>query len=76
VGRVVLDLRCLEDETAFIAQFDALSPRHRHPRESRGPEPAPGLNRGRSSQEPAALDSRVRGNDGQRLDAGPFGPDR
>ena len=67
-GCVVLDLRCLEDETAFIAQFDALSPRHRHPRESGGP--------GCSSQEPAALDSRVRGNDGQRPGAAPFRPDR
>jgi L-seryl-tRNA(Ser) seleniumtransferase len=75
-GRVILDLRCLEDAEAFIAQLDALSPRHRHPRESGGPEPAPGLNRGRPSQEPAGLDSRFRGNDGQRPEAGPFGPDR
>jgi L-seryl-tRNA(Ser) seleniumtransferase len=65
-GCLILDLRCLEDETAFIAQLDALS-HYRHPRESGGPV--------RPSQEPAALDSRVRGNDGQRLDAGPFGPD-
>jgi hypothetical protein len=33
-GRVILDLRCLEDEAAFIAQLDALSTHHRDPRES------------------------------------------
>jgi L-seryl-tRNA(Ser) seleniumtransferase len=66
-GRVILDLRCLEDEAGFIAQLDALSSHHRHPRESGGP--------GRLSPEPAALDSRFRGNDGHRPDVGPFGPD-
>jgi L-seryl-tRNA(Ser) seleniumtransferase len=63
-GRVILDLRCLEDEAAFIAQLDALSPHHRHPRESGGPEPA---------NEPLQpLDSRFRGNDHQRPDADPL----
>jgi L-seryl-tRNA(Ser) seleniumtransferase len=66
-GRVILDLRCLGDETAFLAQLDALSSHHRQPRESGGP--------GRLSPEPAALDSRFRGNDGHRPDVGPFGPD-
>ena len=38
-GRVVLDLRCLEDEAEFAAQLDALQPasQHRHPRESGSP---------------------------------------
>jgi L-seryl-tRNA(Ser) seleniumtransferase len=66
-GRVILDLRCLEDEAGFIAQLDALSSHHRQPRESGGP--------GRLSPEPAALASRFRGNDGHRPDVGPFGPD-
>jgi L-seryl-tRNA(Ser) seleniumtransferase len=66
-GRVILDLRCLEDEAGFIAQLDALSSHHRQPRESGGP--------GRLSPEPAALDSRFRGNHGHRPDVGPFGPD-
>jgi L-seryl-tRNA(Ser) seleniumtransferase len=74
-GRVILDLRCLEDETAFIAQLDAFSIRHCHPRESGGPELAPDSNRGCLSQEPAALDSRFRGNDEKRPDAAPLGPD-
>ena len=74
-GRVILDLRCLEDEAAFIVQLEAISTHRRHPREGGGSGPAPGLNRGRLSSEPAALDSRFRGNDGQRPDAGPFGPD-
>jgi L-seryl-tRNA(Ser) seleniumtransferase len=71
-GRVVLDLRCLEDEAGFIAQLDALSTHHRRSRKSGRPEPAPGLNRGRLPQETAALDSRCRGNDDQRPDADPL----
>jgi L-seryl-tRNA(Ser) seleniumtransferase len=66
-GRVVLDLRCLEDETAFIAQLDTLSTLTRHPRESGGPGPATGLLQ--------PLDSRFRGNDDRRCDADPIGPD-
>ena len=64
-GCVFLDLRCLEDEAAFIAQFDALSTHHRHPREGGGP--------GHLPQDPAALDSRFRGNDDRRPDVDPFG---
>ena len=67
-GRIVLDVRCLEDEAAFIAQLNELSTRHRHPRESGGP--------GRLSQAPAALDSRCRGNDDQKPDAGSVEPRR
>jgi hypothetical protein len=33
-GRVILDLRCLEDEAAFITQLGALSTHHRDRRES------------------------------------------
>jgi L-seryl-tRNA(Ser) seleniumtransferase len=49
-GRVLLDLRCLEDETAFVVQ---LEPRHR--RESGGPGPV--------IESLAPLASRSRGND-------------
>ena len=63
-GRVILDLSCLEDEPAFIAQLAGDS---RHPRGSGGPW---------SANEPLQpLDSRFRGNDDLRPDAGPFGPD-
>jgi L-seryl-tRNA(Ser) seleniumtransferase len=57
-GRILLDLRCLEDEAAFTAQLDALPTQSRHPRESGGPEPK------NESLEP--LGSRFRGNDGER----------
>ena len=57
-GRVILDLRCLEDEAAFITQLEALSTHHRHPREGGGP--------GGLSQEPAAVDSRICGNDSRK----------
>jgi L-seryl-tRNA(Ser) seleniumtransferase len=74
-GRVILDLRCLEDEAAFIAQLEVLSAHHRHPREGGGPEPAPGVNRGHLSRDPATLDTRFPGNDDRRPEVGPFGPD-
>jgi L-seryl-tRNA(Ser) seleniumtransferase len=65
VGRVILDLRCLEDETAFIAQLAQYS---RHPRVSGGPGPA------NDSLQP--LDSCFLGNDDRRPEVGPFRPDR
>jgi len=61
-GRVLLDLRCLEDEQAFLDQLDALAAFSRHPRASEGPGPA--------SEALQPLDSRVRGNDYQRADPG------
>jgi L-seryl-tRNA(Ser) seleniumtransferase len=61
-GRVILDLRCLEDDAAFVAQLDGLSTSHRQPRESGRPEPA--------NESLRPLDSRFRGNDDQRLDKG------
>jgi hypothetical protein len=36
---------------------------YRRPRESGGPEPAPGLNRGATAAALPTLDSRFRGND-------------
>jgi L-seryl-tRNA(Ser) seleniumtransferase len=66
-GSVVLDLRCLEDETAFIEQLPALSEQVRHPRGSGGPGPA--------TQPLQSRDSCVRGKDDQRPDADPFAPD-
>jgi len=42
------------------------TPADRRPRESGGPEPAPGLNRGRHAGALATLDSRFRGNDDGR----------
>ena len=67
-SRVILDLRCLEDEAVFIAQLAALSTHHRHPREGGGP--------GHLSRNPATLDSRCGGNDDQRPDAALFRPGR
>jgi L-seryl-tRNA(Ser) seleniumtransferase len=67
-GRAILDLRCLGDEAAFIAQLDALSTPHRHPRESGGPGPA--------NESLQSLDSRFRGNDDRRLDKGLPRPDQ
>jgi L-seryl-tRNA(Ser) seleniumtransferase len=63
-GRVILDLRCLENETAFIAQLACFC---RHPRGSGGPGPATG------ALQP--LDSRFRGNDDERPDPGSAEPD-
>jgi L-seryl-tRNA(Ser) seleniumtransferase len=66
-GRVILDLRCLEDEAAFAAQLDAVSTHHRHPRESGGPWPA--------NESLQALDSRFRGNDDPKPEMGSLRPD-
>jgi hypothetical protein len=63
-GRVILDLRCLENETAFIAQLACFC---RHPRGSGGPGPATG------ALQP--LDSRFRGNDDEWPDPGSAEPD-
>ncbi len=65
-GRVLLDLRCLEDETAFLEQLSALSGAYRHPRASGGPERAPGMNRVPANASLPPLDSRFRGNDGRK----------
>jgi L-seryl-tRNA(Ser) seleniumtransferase len=63
-GNVILDLRCLEDEAAFIAQLESQPAGYsRHPRGSGGPGPANELLQ--------PLDSRFRGNDDQRPDANP-----
>jgi L-seryl-tRNA(Ser) seleniumtransferase len=65
-GKIVLDLRCLEDEAGFIAQLDALAKYSRHPRESGGP--------GAANEALQPLGSRFRGNDDQREEAGQLGP--
>jgi L-seryl-tRNA(Ser) seleniumtransferase len=64
-GKVMLDLRCLEDEAGFIAQLDALAEYSRHPRVSGGP--------GAANETLQPLDSRFRRND-QRETAGQLGP--
>ena len=65
-GHVLLDLRCLEDEAAFLEQLTGLSGAYRHPREGGGPEPAPNMNRGPVNASLPPLDSRLRGNDGRK----------
>jgi L-seryl-tRNA(Ser) seleniumtransferase len=61
-GCVLLDLRCLEDEVGFLEQLQSLAQDSRHPRGRGGPGPA---------REPLhPLDSRFRGNDDERPDAG------
>src|SRR5260370_3645407 len=62
-GRVLLDLRCLEDEAAFLEQLTALSGAYRHPREGGGPEPAPATTRGPANASLPPLHSRLHGND-------------
>jgi L-seryl-tRNA selenium transferase len=64
-GKIVLDLRCLEDEAGFIAQLDALAKYSRHPRGSGGP--------GAANEALQSLDSRFRGNDDKGADAGQLG---
>ena len=56
-GRVLLDLRCLENEAVFVAQLGAVSDPSRRPRESGGP--------GATDEVLGPLDSRFRGNDGE-----------
>jgi L-seryl-tRNA(Ser) seleniumtransferase len=73
-GRVLLDLRCLEDEAAFLEQLTALSGTYRHPREGGGPEPAPDMNKGPANASLPPLDSRLRGNDGRKRTSRPLGP--
>ena len=67
-GCVILDLRCLEDETAFTAQLDAVSAQFRRPRESGGP--------GAANEPWESLGSRFRGNDDERRDTGPVRPNQ
>jgi len=65
-GRVVLDLRCLEDEAVFLAQLPALPGQSIHPRAGGDPGPA-----NESLQPP---ESRFRGNDKRRSSDAPLGP--
>jgi L-seryl-tRNA(Ser) seleniumtransferase len=80
-GRVLLDLRCLEDEAGFLDQLGALSAYYRHPRTSGGPgqpkEPLqtlpPGYATSGASQ--AKPRGRFRGNDELGPDAGQLEPE-
>jgi L-seryl-tRNA(Ser) seleniumtransferase len=73
-GRVLLDLRCLEDETAFLHQLDALSGAYRHSRASDGREPDPGMNGGPTNASLPPLGSRFRGNDGRKRTSARLAP--
>jgi L-seryl-tRNA(Ser) seleniumtransferase len=73
-GRVLLDLRCLEDETAFLHQLDALSGAYRHSRASDGREPDPGMNGRPTNVSLPPLGSRFRGNDGRKRTSARLAP--
>jgi L-seryl-tRNA(Ser) seleniumtransferase len=64
-GRVVLDLRCLEDEAGFVEQLNALSADYRY-RASEGPGPV--------GEQLPPLDSRFLGEDDQKVTSERAGP--